>query len=83
MGEKYGEDFNIDKKTEDIERLFIMSKTKEVTETKQALTSFLKQNEEHHYNFEDEIDYKVSCGSLKVDFELNGGLGPAFIGSLA
>lgn len=48
-----------------------------------ALKSFLKQHEEHHYNFEDEIDYKVSSGSLKVDFELEGGLGPGlhrFIG---
>jgi len=51
--------------------------------SKNALKSFLKQNEEHHYNFEDEIDYKVSSGSLKVDFELEGGLGPGlhrFIG---
>jgi RecA/RadA recombinase len=50
---------------------------------KEALKSFLKQNEEHHYNFEEEIDYKVSSGSLKVDFELNGGFGPGlhrFIG---
>lgn len=46
------------------------------SESSEALSSFLKQNEEHHYNFEEEIDYKVSCGSLKVDFELNGGLGP-------
>ena len=53
-----------------------MSKVKETTEIKQALSSFLKQNEEHHYNFEEEVDYKVSCGSLKVDFELSGGLGP-------
>lgn len=41
-----------------------------------SLKSFLKQNEEHHYNYEEDIDYKVSCGSLKVDFELGGGLGP-------
>lgn len=46
------------------------------SESSQSLSSFLKQNEEHHYNFEEEIDYKVSCGSLKVDFELSGGLGP-------
>ena len=52
-----------------------MSKTKQ-EEPNLALSSFLKQNEEHHYNFEEEIDYKVSCGSLKVDFELDGGLGP-------
>jgi len=50
---------------------------------KGSLKSFLKQHEAHHYNFEEEIDYKVSSGSLKVDFELNGGLGPGlhrFIG---
>jgi RecA/RadA recombinase len=40
------------------------------------LKSFLKDNKEHHYNFEDEIDYKVSSGSLNVDFELGGGFGP-------
>ena len=40
------------------------------------LKSFLKENKEHHYNFEDEIDYKVSSGSLNVDFELGGGFGP-------
>ena len=52
-----------------------MMKTAEIS-TKDALKSFLKQNQEHHYNFEEEIDYKVSSGSLKVDFELNGGFGP-------
>jgi RecA/RadA recombinase len=52
-----------------------MSKSTEL-DSKEALSLFLKQNEEHHYNFEDEIDYKVSSGSLKVDFELNGGFGP-------
>ena len=52
-----------------------MTKTEEL-DSKAALKTFLKQNEENHYNFEDEVDYKVSCGSLKVDFELNGGLGP-------
>ena len=59
-----------------------MSETPTLT-AKGALKSFLKQHEEHHYNFEEEIDYKVSSGSLKVDFELNGGLGPGlhrFIG---
>ena len=40
------------------------------------LKSFLKENKEHHYNFEDEINYKVSSGSLNVDFELGGGFGP-------
>lgn len=52
-----------------------MNKTEEAG-TKEALKSFLKQNEDHHYNFEEEIDYKISSGSLKVDFELDGGFGP-------
>ena len=48
-----------------------------------TLKSFLQENKDHHYNFEDEIDYKVSSGSLKMDFELGGGFGPGlhrFIG---
>ena len=54
-----------------------------MTHTNKTLKSFLSENKEHHYNFEDEIDYKVSSGSLKMDFELGGGLGPGlhrFIG---
>jgi RecA/RadA recombinase len=42
----------------------------------EMLKSFLKENKDHHYNYEDEIDYKVSSGSLNVDFELGGGFGP-------
>lgn len=42
----------------------------------QTLKSFLKENKEHHYNYEEEIDYKISSGSLNVDFELEGGFGP-------
>lgn len=52
-----------------------MSKTQDLS-GQEALKIFLKQNEDHHYNFEKEVDYKVSSGSLKVDFELNGGFGP-------
>jgi RecA/RadA recombinase len=36
----------------------------------------LKTNKEDHYNFEDEIDYKVSSGSLQLDLQLGGGFGP-------
>ena len=42
----------------------------------ETLKSFLKENKEHHYNYEEEIDYKISSGSLTVDFELGGGFGP-------
>jgi len=41
-----------------------------------TLKSFLKEHKEHHYNYEETIEYKVSSGSLNVDFELGGGLGP-------
>jgi len=62
-----------------------MTKTKEVKEVKEVkepissqnvLGSFLKTNKEDHYNFEDEIDYKVSSGSLQLDLQLGGGFGP-------
>lgn len=55
-----------------------MSKTKEkeVTKSSDVLSSFLKQNQSDHYNFEEAIDYKVSSGSLQLDLHLKGGLGP-------
>jgi len=47
-----------------------------MSEANEMLKSFLKENKEHHYNYEETIDYKVSSGSLNVDFELGGGFGP-------
>ena len=47
-----------------------------MTSPNETLESFLKENKDHHYNFEEEISYKVSSGSLKFDYELNGGFGP-------
>ena len=47
------------------------------------LLSFLKDNKEDHYNFEEEIYYKVSTGSLNLDIATSGGLCPGlhrFIG---
>ena len=47
------------------------------------LLSFLKDNKEDHYNFEDEVYYKVSTGSLNLDIATGGGLSPGlhrFIG---
>ncbi len=51
-------------------------KDKEVLKSSSILSSFLKQNSEDHYNFEEEIDYKVSSGSLQLDLRLGGGLCP-------
>lgn len=39
------------------------------------LNAFLKNNPKDHYNFVENVDYKVSFGSLKLDIEL-GGIGP-------
>lgn len=47
------------------------------------LKAFLKSNKEDHYNFEEEIYYKVSSGSLNLDFVMGGGFSPGlhrFIG---
>jgi len=47
------------------------------------LLSFLKDNKEDHYNFEEDTYYKVSTGSLNLDIITGGGLSPGlhrFIG---
>jgi len=45
---------------------------------KEKLDSILKQKDkkDHVYNFVKEVDYRVSSGSLKLDIEMEGGLGP-------
>jgi len=56
-----------------------MAKKKEdspVVTSSEILSSFLKNNKEDHYNFEDDFDYKVSSGSLQLDIQLGGGFGP-------
>lgn len=58
-----------------------MARTKKTEEAKglspnELIGSFLKNNPKDHYNFEDDHDYKVSSGSLVVDYELGGGFGP-------
>ena len=57
-----------------------MARTKKTEASKgltpnELISSFLKNNEKDHYNYEDEHDYKVSSGSLVVDYELGGGFG--------
>lgn len=44
--------------------------------SKSRLLSFLKENKEDHYNFEEETYYKVSTGSLNLDIATGGGLSP-------
>lgn len=40
------------------------------------MNGLFKKNKEEHFNFEKTIDYKVSTGSLLLDAEMDGGLGP-------
>lgn len=40
------------------------------------LGNFLKANKDDHFNFEDTVEYKVSSGSLQLDYHLGGGFGP-------
>lgn len=42
----------------------------------EILDSFLKDQKKNHYNFEKEVNYKVSSGSLQLDLNLDGGFGP-------
>lgn len=52
------------------------AKEKPTVDSKSILGSYLKDNKEHHYNFEESFDYKVSSGSLLFDLQLGGGFGP-------
>jgi RecA/RadA recombinase len=42
----------------------------------QQLTAFLKANKEDHYNFEEDLFYKIPSSSLSVTAALDGGLTP-------
>jgi RecA/RadA recombinase len=54
-----------------------LNEPKEEGVTSQSLLkSFLKINKDDHYNFEEAITYKVSSGSLLLDYVLGGGLCP-------
>jgi len=46
-----------------------------VLTSQEQLSSFLKQNKDSHFNFEETINYKVPSGSMTLDYYLNGGLG--------
>lgn len=51
-------------------------KTVETVGSKSLLNNFLKNNKEDHFNFEEQINYRVSSGSLEFDHHLDGGFGP-------
>ena len=45
-------------------------------EPEELLSNFLKEHKEDHFNNEEDIDYKISSGSLQFDMYLEGGFGP-------
>jgi len=47
----------------------------DIVTSNEQLKAFLKRNKDSHYNFEEAIEYKVSSGSLLLDYCLSGGLG--------
>jgi RecA/RadA recombinase len=46
-----------------------------VLTSQEQLSSFLKQNKDSHFNFEQTINYRVPSGSMTLDYYLDGGLG--------
>jgi RecA/RadA recombinase len=46
-----------------------------------VLQSILKDNKDHHYAFDNNIDYVISSGSLTLDMQMSGGIHPGIIRS--
>lgn len=45
----------------------------------EVFEQYLEQNKSDHYGFEEKRSYVVSSGSLKLDIEMGGGIGPGII----
>lgn len=61
-----------------------MGRKKKIETTEEAaplnqIQTYLEQNKGDHYNFEEERTYVVSSGSLLLDIEMGGGIGPGII----
>ena len=54
-------------------------KTTEGLSPVEQIQSYLKENKEDHYNFEETPEYTVSSGSLLLDIEMGGGIRPSII----
>jgi len=51
-------------------------KTVGTLDSKNLVGNFLKNNKEDHFNYEEQVSYRVSSGSLEFDHHLDGGFGP-------
>ena len=59
-----------------------MAAKKKITEglsPVEQIQSYLKENKEDHYNFDETPEYTVSSGSLLLDIEMGGGIRPSII----
>jgi RecA/RadA recombinase len=60
-----------------------MAKTKKQSTSSTSpvdqIKAYLEENKADHYNFEEERSYSVSSGSLLLDIEMGGGIGPGII----
>jgi RecA/RadA recombinase len=54
-------------------------KTTEGLSPVEQIQSYLKENKEDHYNFDETPEYTVSSGSLLLDIEMGGGIRPSII----
>ena len=54
-------------------------KTTEPLTPLQQIQSYLQDNKEDHYNFDETPEYMVSSGSLLLDIEMSGGIRPTII----
>ena len=54
-------------------------KAKETLSPADQIRSYLKDNKKHHFNDDVEHNYTVSSGSLMLDLEMSGGIGPSII----
>ena len=54
-------------------------KTAEPLTPLQQIQSYLQDNKEDHYNFDETPEYMVSSGSLLLDIEMSGGIRPSII----
>jgi RecA/RadA recombinase len=61
--------------TKKIKEVKVETESGKIITSQDQLKSFLKNNKDSHYNFEESIEYKISSGSLLLDYFLNGGIG--------
>ena len=55
------------------------TKTEDGLSPVDQISAYLETNKADHYNFEEERSYVVSSGSLLLDIEMGGGIGPGVI----